>query len=618
VLLAYTYDPAGNVRTLTDTIDGHADATSTYTPDVLNRLAEITQSGPGTHDKRVDITYNEVSLPATVDRFADLGGTQEVAGTRYTFDGLNRLTGVSDSHGSTPIASYQYTFDSANRITQVISNDGTTDYTYDNGGQLLTADHHAAANPAESYTYDPGGNRTTSGTQASSYQIGPDNRLNSDGTFTYTYDNEGNLVQRTEIATSKVRVFQWDERNRLTAVIDKDAAGNVIQQVLFTYDALNQRIAKEVKQGATDVATYFVSERDNPLLQFVHDDGPAGPHPAVLVERYLTGNALDQVFAQEDASGKVSWLLRDDLGTVRDVVDNSGTGVDHITYDAFGNVITQTSAALVPAFLFAGRALDAETGLYYDRARYYDPKLGRFLSEDPLGFLAGTNLYRYVHNSPTTTIDPLGTQDDNPDGLSVPGDDAPPEGPMCTPDNPDSGPKNNPAQPVPPTTDQPNSQAQNAQAAAAATIPTIIYQATIESLDDLDNSVKTVVDAAARFTGSDVISGEAVPPADRSLADALRSTVAIGEDAASNVIGAIESQAATVVETVESEAPTVVEAIQSEAATVAEVAEADALAVVEAVESDAPAVLQSIESGVATIVQGIGAVIFFVGLFLGG
>jgi YD repeat-containing protein len=129
VILTYTYDPAGNVKTMADSINGQADMTNTYTPDALNRVAEITQSGPGIHDKRVDITYNEVGEVATIGRFADLAGTQEVASSTYTYDGLNRLAGLVDSHGGTAVASYQYTFDTASRITQVVSNDGTTDYT---------------------------------------------------------------------------------------------------------------------------------------------------------------------------------------------------------------------------------------------------------------------------------------------------------------------------------------------------------------------------------------------------------------------------------------------------------------------------------------------------------
>jgi RHS repeat-associated protein len=127
--------------------------------------------------------------------------------------------------------------------------------------------------------------------------------------------------------------------------------------------------------------------------------------------RYLTGEAVDQVFAQEDGSGKLLWLLTDHLGTVRDLVDSSGTVVNHITYDSFGNVVAQSHPEFSTRFLFAGREFDAQTGLYYDRARYYDPRLGRFLSEDPTGFAAGPNLYRYVHNNPVSRIDPRGTED---------------------------------------------------------------------------------------------------------------------------------------------------------------------------------------------------------------
>src|SRR5262249_28186361 len=155
---------------------------------------------------------------------ADLVGTQEVISSTLTYDGLNRLTDLVYSHGGTPVASYQDTFDAASRLTQVVSDDGTTNLTYDNRDQLMGADHHSAANPAESYTYDANGNRLTSGTQASTDQIGPDNRLAYDGTYTYTYDNEGNLIQRTDIATQAVRQFRWDERNRLVEVLDKDAA----------------------------------------------------------------------------------------------------------------------------------------------------------------------------------------------------------------------------------------------------------------------------------------------------------------------------------------------------------------------------------------------------------
>src|SRR5690606_37137449 len=104
-----------------------------------------------------------------------------------------------------------------------------------------------------------------------------------------------------------------------------------------------------------------------------------------------------------------AWYLTDHLGSVRDIVNGVGVVIDTITYDSFGNVVAEANAAGGDRFKFTGREWDAEAGLYYYRARFYDPTLGRFISQDPIGFLAGdANLYRYVGNSPLTFIDPLG------------------------------------------------------------------------------------------------------------------------------------------------------------------------------------------------------------------
>jgi RHS repeat-associated protein len=103
------------------------------------------------------------------------------------------------------------------------------------------------------------------------------------------------------------------------------------------------------------------------------------------------------------------WYLTDRLGTVRDLADADGAIVNHIGYDSFGAVLSQTNAALGDRFLFTGREFDDTLGLYYYRARWYDPLLGRFLSQDPIGFAGGqTNLYAYVGNSPLMYTDPTG------------------------------------------------------------------------------------------------------------------------------------------------------------------------------------------------------------------
>jgi RHS repeat-associated protein len=134
--------------------------------------------------------------------------------------------------------------------------------------------------------------------------------------------------------------------------------------------------------------------------------------PLPLGEGGGEGGAL----ADENSAGSVSWLLSDNLGTIRDVAQyNSGTNtttiVDHLKYDSFGNITSQTSSANQPLFAFTGQLFDKDTGLQYNSARWYDPHLGRFISQDPSGFAAGDpNLYRYVTNSPANFIDPTGLE----------------------------------------------------------------------------------------------------------------------------------------------------------------------------------------------------------------
>jgi RHS repeat-associated protein len=96
---------------------------------------------------------------------------------------------------------------------------------------------------------------------------------------------------------------------------------------------------------------------------------------------------------------------------VRDWVNSSGTIQNHLRYDSFGKIASQTASASNPRFAYTGREWDSEIGLYFYRARYYDPTVGRFIGEDPIGFGAGDeNLYRCVSNSPTDSTDPFGQQ----------------------------------------------------------------------------------------------------------------------------------------------------------------------------------------------------------------
>ncbi len=117
------------------------------------------------------------------------------------------------------------------------------------------------------------------------------------------------------------------------------------------------------------------------------------------------GLGLDKYFTRTDAAGTRA-LLTDPLGSTLALTDSSGTVTTEYTYEPFG-ATTVTGASSTNPYQYTGRENDG-TGLYYYRARYYDPRLGRFLAEDPLGLTGGTSLYSYAHNSPVKMLDPTG------------------------------------------------------------------------------------------------------------------------------------------------------------------------------------------------------------------
>jgi RHS repeat-associated protein len=287
-----------------------------------------------------------------------------------------------------------YTYDILNRVTKLTQSgtgtDGTQDYSYDSTNQLTTATHTTQTD--EAYSYDANGNRTSGGSSA-----GTNNQLLTDGTYNYEYDGEGNRTKRTEIGTGKVTEYIWDYRNRLTSVLFKDAGGNVTKTIQYTYDVNDRRIGKQIDGVTTERYVY-----DGSNIALVFDGTGTQTH------RYLYGTGVDQVLADE-RGGTVVWALSDNQGTVRDLVDGNGTVLNHVVYDSFGQVQSQSDAGLEFRYGYTGREQDGETGLDYYRARYYDASNGRFISEDPIGFSAGdSNLTRYVGNNPTNYNDPSG------------------------------------------------------------------------------------------------------------------------------------------------------------------------------------------------------------------
>jgi RHS repeat-associated protein len=122
---------------------------------------------------------------------------------------------------------------------------------------------------------------------------------------------------------------------------------------------------------------------------------------------YFHGPGVDQHLAQ-DQGGTVSYFAADHLGSVTDITTSAGAISLTRRYDPWGNLL---SGASTGGYAFTGREWDAETGLYYYRARYYDPRMGRFIAEDPIRFDGGVNFYAYVGGNPLAFTDPLGLCD---------------------------------------------------------------------------------------------------------------------------------------------------------------------------------------------------------------
>jgi RHS repeat-associated protein len=194
------------------------------------------------------------------------------------------------------------------------------------------------------------------------------------------------------------------------SVVTTDSQAVALQEVEFAYDAYDRRVEKRVDLNADSIwESYERFVYDGEHIALVFDEAGS------LTNRYLHGPAIDQILADEQltsgllAPGDVVWPLTDHLGTVRHLADSAGNIINDRVYDSFGQLLSETNPSVAHRFGFTGREWDAELGLNYHRARYYDVGVGKWISEDPVGFAAlGFNLFAFVSNSPVDGSDPSG------------------------------------------------------------------------------------------------------------------------------------------------------------------------------------------------------------------
>ena len=220
------------------------------------------------------------------------------------------------------------------------------------------------------------------------------------------YDANGSQTKRcsggtvtrtgTDCTGTTVTNYSWDARGRLLNVNGGIGATNS-----FRYDPMTYRISKNDSRGSR-----------SDYLEGEHLE--ASYNGALPTARYLRGVVVDEVVNAYLYDTLGNWtnvnFHHDALTNTVGLSGHDGTVLQSTRYGAFGNVLSESLNDAFPTnhLKYTGREEDADTGIYYYRARYYDPSIGRFISEDPLGFEAGVNFYTYVSNNPVNGNDPSG------------------------------------------------------------------------------------------------------------------------------------------------------------------------------------------------------------------
>ena len=348
-----------------------------------------------------DITFDNFGRKDNVNHSNGLNGI-------HTYDLLNRLTNLTWT-GAGENFSESLTYESlTGNITNIARELGSFAYNYDQRNQLtgVTYSGTEGLGPLvdRTLTYDRSGNRTND--TFSGVGTFTRNTIEEDENFRYFTDVNGfgNIIQKTNKATGELHIYDYlhDGKIRKFTKYENIPRQTETLSVSYFYDALGRRIAKKVKKGTQEFTQSFAYlTNQNKILLSKKGDGNTTLH--------IDGQGIDEHLGEITGSG-VKAFVTDHLGTV---INGDAVGEKRTT-GAFGEPLTEVDkiSTSQPAVLYgyAGRQLDSESGLYYNRARYYDSSNGRWMSKDPIGISGGDpNLYRYVGNNSLSNIDPTGT-----------------------------------------------------------------------------------------------------------------------------------------------------------------------------------------------------------------
>jgi RHS repeat-associated protein len=369
---SYIYDAASNRASLTAP-DG---STNSYNYDTLNRPTTLTNSLTG----QFGFGYDALSRRTQLTR-------PNGVNTNYNYDSVSHLLSVLHKAGTTTLDGASYGYDYAGNRTSKTNylNGIASNYGYDAIYELLQVTQGAST--TESYSYDAVGNRLSS-SGVPTYSYNTSNELTSNSSGSYTYDANGNTL-----TDASGKSYTWDFENRMMSAVVPGTG-----TVTFKYDPFGRRIQKSSPVGTSNYL-YDGMDGSANLLEEMDNAGN-------VLARYAQELNVDRPLSML-RGGTPSYYEQDGLSSVTSLSSSAGTLVNTYTYDSFGK-LTASTGTLVNPFQYTGRELDPETGLYEYRARYYDQNVGRFKSEDPIGFKGGVNFYRYVGNNATNRTDPDG------------------------------------------------------------------------------------------------------------------------------------------------------------------------------------------------------------------
>lgn len=322
---------------------------------------------------------------------------------KYTY-GLGkageRLSVTDITNGIETDIAYEY--DSLNRLTKEVIERGdnklTNEYGYDSAGNRTSKETKVKGDITELADTQLDEVEITEGTTTYTYNALNQlvNEKSDDGTITYTYDANGNL---TEQAGRKTASYSYDAENRLTKATVQ--SGNSVTIESYTYDYAGNRTSKTVNEDST---VYYVTDTSGSLAYVAAEMDADGKETASYTR-------CDGELMSMERSGEVWYYLYDGLGSTRLLTNEAGRITDKYAYDAYGSLLKK-SGGTENDFLYTGEQYNANTGLYYLRARYMNPGTGTFISMDSYqGSLydpISLHKYLYANANPVTYTDPSG------------------------------------------------------------------------------------------------------------------------------------------------------------------------------------------------------------------